>query len=153
MVQLRADCERCFGLCCVAAAFARSADFAIDKPAGQPCPNLRADFRCGIHAELRERGFRGCAVFDCFGAGQHVSQVVFGGASWRAEPRRAQQMFDVFVVVRQLHELLWYLSEARRLPAAQPYATDLSNALEETTRLTHSSPDALLALDLPEYRQ
>ena len=46
---LRADCGSCFGLCCVALAFAASADFAIDKAAGQPCPNLRADFRCGIH--------------------------------------------------------------------------------------------------------
>ncbi|RQX15913.1 oxetanocin A resistance protein, partial [Micromonospora arida] len=38
--QLRADCGRCFGLCCVVPAFAASADFAIDKPAGSPCPNL-----------------------------------------------------------------------------------------------------------------
>jgi hypothetical protein len=33
-LTLRADCERCFGLCCVAPAFAASADFAIDKDAG-----------------------------------------------------------------------------------------------------------------------
>ena len=38
-MELRADCTRCFALCCVAPAFAASADFAIDKPAGQPCPN------------------------------------------------------------------------------------------------------------------
>ena len=31
-----------------------------------------------MHAELRERGFPGCDVFDCFGAGQRVVQVVFG---------------------------------------------------------------------------
>ncbi len=37
--DLRADCGRCAGLCCVAPAFTASADFAIDKPAGQPCPN------------------------------------------------------------------------------------------------------------------
>ncbi|HEY6597232.1 MAG TPA: pentapeptide repeat-containing protein, partial [Asanoa sp.] len=36
--ELRADCTRCVGLCCVAPAFSASADFAIDKPAGRPCP-------------------------------------------------------------------------------------------------------------------
>nr|BFE68040.1 hypothetical protein GCM10020092_013410 [Actinoplanes digitatis] len=66
-LELRADCGRCAGLCCVAPAFARSADFAIDKPAGRPCPNLAEDFRCGIHERLPEKGFRGCVVFDCFG--------------------------------------------------------------------------------------
>lgn len=29
--EVRADCSRCFGLCCVALPFARSADFAVDK--------------------------------------------------------------------------------------------------------------------------
>ena len=68
--ELQADCARCFGLCCVALPFAASADFAVDKAAGSPCRNLRTDFGCGIHAELRQRGFNGCTVYDCFGAGQ-----------------------------------------------------------------------------------
>ncbi len=55
--DLRADCERCFGLCCVAPAFSASADFAIDKPAGQACPNLQAAFRCGIHQRLAQVTF------------------------------------------------------------------------------------------------
>ncbi|MRT44737.1 pentapeptide repeat-containing protein, partial [Xylella fastidiosa subsp. multiplex] len=67
---LRGDCEHCFGLCCVALPFTASADFAIDKEAGRPCPNLRTDHRCGIHARLRDKGFTGCTVYDCFGAGQ-----------------------------------------------------------------------------------
>ena len=50
---LRADCSRCTGLCCVAPAFAASADFALDKPAGRACPHLQGDSRCGIHADLR----------------------------------------------------------------------------------------------------
>ena len=55
---LRADCARCFALCCVAPAFAISVDFAINKRAGKACPNLQADFRCGIHTRLRQQGFR-----------------------------------------------------------------------------------------------
>ncbi len=57
---------------CVATAFARSADFAIDKPAERPCTKLLGDLRCGIHDGLRDQGFPGCDVFDFFGAGQQV---------------------------------------------------------------------------------
>jgi uncharacterized protein YjbI with pentapeptide repeats len=152
--ELRGDCERCFGLCCVALPFARSADFALDKDAGEPCPNLRTDHRCGIHAGLRQRGFSGCTVYDCFGAGQKVSQVTFGGQDWRTgPPERTRRVFEVFPVVRQLHELLWYLTEALALPAARPVHAELRRALSDTERLTHQTPDELAALDVPAHRQ
>ncbi len=61
------------------------------------------------------------------GAGQQVSQVTFAGQDWRTGPReRARQMFDVFPVVRQLHELLWYLNEALTLAPARPIHADLA---------------------------
>lgn len=151
--SLRADCERCFGLCCVAPAFSASADFAIDKDAGQPCPNLRPDFRCGIHARLREQGFPGCTAYDCFGAGQQVAQVTFGGQNWRRDPQAAQQMFAVFSTMRQLHELLWYLTEALTLQPARPLHDELSRALDETERLRLGSTDALADLDVAAYRR
>ncbi|MER6176456.1 pentapeptide repeat-containing protein [Streptosporangium sp. NPDC001681] len=150
---LRADCANCFGLCCVALPFAASADFAIDKDAGKPCVNLRADFRCGIHANLRERGFPGCTVFDCFGAGQQVSQVTFGGQDWRQAPGTARQMFEVFPVMRQLHELLWYLTEALALPQARPIHDDLRHALDDTERLTRGSAETLVETDVATVRQ
>jgi uncharacterized protein YjbI with pentapeptide repeats len=150
--SLRADCARCFALCCVVPAFAASADFAIDKPAGQPCPNLRVDFRCGIHTELRPRGFPGCAVYDCFGAGQQVSQVTFAGRDWRQHPELARQMFRVFPVVRQLHELLWYLTAALALPAAAPLHDDVRRAIEATRELTQGSAAALETLDAGPHR-
>ncbi|WP_030674902.1 pentapeptide repeat-containing protein [Streptomyces cellulosae] len=151
---LRGDCERCFGLCCVALPFAASVDFAIDKQAGEPCPNLRGDHRCGIHAELRTRGFTGCTVYDCFGAGQKVSQLTFGGQDWRTGSReRARRMAEVFPVVRQLHELLWYLTEALTLPAARPVHSDLRRTLRQTEALTRQTPEELLALDVGAHRQ
>lgn len=150
--DLRADCERCFALCCVAPVFTASADFAIDKPAGHACPNLRSDFRCGIHQDLRQRGFPGCTVFDCFGAGQKVSQVTFGGQDWRQAPGTARQMFDVFTVMRQLQELLWYLTEALTLAPARPLHRELGRALAETDRLTRTSAEALAELDVAAHR-
>ncbi|WP_406836143.1 pentapeptide repeat-containing protein [Streptomyces sp. AHU1] len=151
---LRADCGRCFGLCCVALPFARSANFAIDKGAGEPCPNLRSDSRCGIHDRLRGTGFTGCTVYDCFGAGQQVSQVTFGGVDWRSGSKeRARRMFDVFPVVRHLHELLWYLNEALTLPAARPVHADVRRMISTTERLTRGTPEELAALDVGAHRQ
>jgi len=109
---LRADCARCQALCCVAPALTASADFAIDKAAGVPCPHLDADCSCTIHARLRERGFPGCATYDCFGAGQRICAGSFRCRSWRAEPDVAAQMFAAFAELRRLHELLWYLEDA-----------------------------------------
>lgn len=137
----------------MAPAFAASADFAVNKPAGQSCPNLHPDFRCGIHTRLRQRGFRGCTVYDCFGAGQKVSQVTFGGKDWRSAPQTAKKMFGVFPIMRDLHELLWYLSETVTLAAADPLRGQLSLALENTEHLTGYSPDALMELDVAAHRR
>ncbi len=150
--HLRADCSRCAGLCCVAPAFAASADFAIDKPAGTPCPNLRDDFRCGIHAQLRERGFPGCEVFDCFGAGQQLTQVTFGGRTWRETPDLAAAQFALLPVLRQLHEMLWHLAEALALPGAAALHDEVRTVQVRTQALTAGSADELTAFDVGAYR-
>ncbi len=154
-LELRADCGRCFGLCCVAPAFVASAEFAIDKAAGQPCPSLRGDFGCSIHDRLRPAGFGGCAAYDCFGAGQRIAQEKFGGLDWRAgrgEPELAGQMFAAFGVLRQVHELLWYLREALALSPAGPLAGELSSASAELERRAGAGADELTGLDVGELR-
>lgn len=149
---LRGDCANCFGLCCVALPFAKSADFAVNKSSGEPCRNLQEDFRCGIHTRLRPSGFQGCTVYDCFGAGQRVSQVTFGGVSWREAPETARQMYEVFPVVRQLHELLRYLTEALALRTARPVHAGLRAALARVEELAGGTPDALEELDVAAVR-
>jgi uncharacterized protein YjbI with pentapeptide repeats len=151
-LSLRADCDRCFALCCVAPAFSASADFAIDKPAGTACPHLTAEFRCRVHGALRQRGFRGCAAYDCFGAGQHVAQGTFGGRDWRREPAIAAQMFAVFAVMRQLHELLWYLAEAAELLPPCPLRAELAAAAASIERLADQHPQALAGADVAARR-
>ncbi len=62
-------------------------------------------------------------------------------------------MVDVFPVVRQLQELLWYLAEALTLPAARPVHADVRRALEATERLTRQTPEELEQLDVGAHRQ
>lgn len=152
-MALRADCARCFGLCCVAPGFSASADFAIDKPAGRPCPHLAGDFRCSIHDRLRANGFPGCTVYDCFGAGQKIAQETFGGRDWRSAPEIAERMFAAFGVMRDLHELLWYLTEALGFDAARSVRAELGRALAETERLTGLGPEVLAELEVDAHRR
>lgn len=150
---MRADCSQCFGLCCVIPTFAVSADFALNKPAGKPCPHLQVNSDCAIHDELRPRGFAGCTVYDCFGAGQQVSQVTFAGQDWRTDPEAAAGIARAFAVVRDLHELLWYLDDA----LARPEATELTERLRTATTtiagLVQAPAAALVDVDVLAQRR
>ena len=141
--ELVADCEQCFALCCVLLPFSAVSGFGMDKPGGTPCPQLADDDRCSIHATLRQDGWSGCVTFDCFGAGQQVSQVTYGGVSWR-EQGNLGEMAAVLSVMRVLHEMLAHLTEvARRSP--EPVAAELA---AEVVSMTGSAPDELLDIDL-----
>ncbi len=112
--RLEADCDACAALCCVGLALDKGAAFAIDKPAGVPCPNL-SGHACTIHADLDARGFSGCVRFNCAGAGQRTI-ALFDGASWRDDPDLLAPMLDTFRHLRRLHDLLGLLVAADTLP-------------------------------------
>ncbi|MEV7084955.1 pentapeptide repeat-containing protein [Streptomyces sp. NPDC093085] len=149
---MRADCARCFGLCCVALTFSAASGFPEDKAAGKPCSRLRADFGCSVHGELRQRGYHGCTVYDCFGAGQKISRITYAGRDWRQDPGAAGEMFALLPVVRQLQELLRYLTEALTLEPARPLHGEVRTARERVERLTLADPATLLAVDVAAQR-
>ena len=151
-VDLRADCSRCFALCCVGPGFARSADFAFDKPPGEPCRNLAADFGCSVHDRLRDLGMPGCTTYDCFGAGQQVAQVTYAGRDWRTHPGTAPQMFRVLDVMRDLHEILWHLTQGRG-PLAPTLRREIDRWYDATLAHTRATPDELDALDVAAHRR
>lgn len=136
--DLRGDCARCAGLCCVALPFARSQDFAASKPVGRPCLNLAQgpqDFRCTIHARLRVSGWAGCTVFDCFGAGQLVTQGLFEGRTWRSDPQLAPEMFAAFEGLRRVQEIRYHLHSLRDEPLSPDLRVDLTALDERAARL------------------
>lgn len=149
--DLRADCSRCSGLCCVALPYAASADFGYDKPAGQPCRHL-AGFSCSIHTELPEHGFPGCVAFDCLGAGQRLTQLTYRGVSWRDAPELAGEIFDAFVIMRQLQELRWYLWQADRGDQPAGLRRRVGELAELTRTLTDQRPTELLQTDVAGHR-
>lgn len=152
MENLKSDCKNCFGLCCVALPYGKSADFPLNKASGEPCRNLCSNNLCSIHDKLRESGFQGCVSYECFGAGQHVSQSIYNGQDWRENEEHAKEMFDVFIVVQQLHEMLWYLQQALTLKEAQSLQEYLKKIYEETVELTVKEPGEILKIDLVAHR-
>jgi len=150
--KIQADCENCFGLCCVALPYVKSADFALDKEGGTPCSNLQSDFRCKIHKNLRTEGYKGCTVYECFGAGQKVSQITYGGKNWREHPEIAEEMFKVFPVMQQIHEMLRYLYEAIKLEETCCIHDELQRLIDQLESLTNLEPQEILKLDITVYR-
>jgi uncharacterized protein YjbI with pentapeptide repeats len=66
-------------------------------------------------------------------------------------------MFAVFFVVRRLHELLWYLTEALAIPATRPLEAELQAAMAETADLAGGGggggAEVLSTLDLTDHWQ
>lgn len=151
--NLKVDCEKCFGLCCVALYFGVSEGFPEDKPAGRACLNLEPDFRCRVHHELKDLGLKGCIAYDCFGAGQKTSQITYRGYDWRRDTEAADKMYDTFGKMRHLHEMLWYLTEAFSLQEEKDKKVAINSKLKELEQITLLKPDALIAVDVARLRE
>ncbi len=150
--RLTADCSNCFGLCCIALNLIKSNDFAINKPAGIPCINLQSDYSCKIHSSLREKGFKGCTVFDCLGAGQVVSKVTFKDQSWKDNAEIKQNMFLIFPIMEQIYEMIAYSSEALSYDISNILRDMLSVHLRKLQNLVKLDAECLKFLDLDIYR-
>lgn len=150
--SLRIDCTKCFGFCCVALYFSASEGFPADKEASKPCLNLQSDFSCAIHKNLRKKGLKGCTAYDCFGAGQKVAQSIYKGESWKQHPERAKEMFQVFLIVRQIHEMIWYLTQAFMEEENNSIKDEINNLIKEMDGMTHAEVDLLINLDIESYR-
>ncbi len=145
---LHADCEHCAALCCVAFPFEASPEFAVEKPAGAPCPNLEGCGRCAIHAEREEQGFGGCIPYDCLGAGQRVVQQTFAGRTWMEDPTLLEPMLRAFEVMCPVHELIALLATAGRADLSPGDRQTLQRLVAELDAVADAPlrPDALFRL-------
>lgn len=141
--NLRGDCSRCIGLCCVMLSFDRGAHFAFDKAAGESCRHLSAEHRCRIHDRLARSGMIGCVRFDCLGAGQLVTEM-FRGLTPDDTPAVGRAMSLAFARMREVQMLRRVLCDC-----AAAEAVDLDSSLESAT----ASYGALLQLDLADARR
>lgn len=150
--SLKIDCEKCLGLCCVSLYFSKSDGFPHNKDAGKPCINLQKDNKCTVHKDLYTKGLKGCIGYDCFGAGQKISQITYKGEDWRNNPKHAEKMFESFYVMRQLHEMLWYLNEAFNIQKDITLKEEIKELINFTNSLTLLDSDSLLKINIDNHR-
>lgn len=143
-IELSPDCGRCAALCCVALAFDRGGLFGFDKPAGEACRHLASGGGCSIYSDRARSGFAGCVGYDCHGAGQRVTQDMFGGVSWPEDRSRLREMSAAFAVVRRAHELLMLLRQAQGLPLSPTERRRLDD-LEAAIEVAGASAEAVAA--------
>lgn len=148
--DLKIDCQNCFGICCVALYFSKFEGFPQDKVAGKACSHLSKDFKCSIHQDLSKKGFKGCIAYDCLGAGQKVAQVTYKGVDWKQASN--PEIFDVFLVMRQLHEMLWYLTDASLQKLESALKESIDKMILKLETVTKQDSTTLLALDIESYR-
>ncbi len=129
MPSLVADCSACMGICCVAPSFEKGAEFALSKPALTPCPHLNDKDRCKIYRNLDWHGFSACGAFDCKGAGQYLTQVVYPGKSWRDSPTLKAEMAETYRRLRRVHDLIEVFTLANSLPLDERQETARQTAL------------------------
>ncbi|TNE69488.1 MAG: hypothetical protein EP336_01975 [Rhodobacteraceae bacterium] len=122
------DCSNCAALCCLALAFDAGDMFAHDKPAGLPCHNLDG-FSCSIHADLADRGYRGCVAFDCLGAGQRVTALF--SEDWQKRPKLTAPMMEAFRQMRAVQSLHQMLLTAGALPLPDDTRAELRDRIAD----------------------
>lgn len=115
--------------------------------------HLQKDFRCQIHNELEHRNLKGCIGYDCFGAGQHVTQTIYAKQTWQSMPQSTKEIFDVFVVVFQLYQMRYFLLESMIIDPAKSLKGNISELLEENVMICNSHPSAILSFDIEDYRR
>jgi hypothetical protein len=118
MSNFRADCSNCCGLCCVVPDLLAVQGFHVDKPAETPCVHLNNVHRCAIHATRPMHGYPACGGFDCYGAGQWITQRLFGGAKWTDSDDLAEQMFAAY------RQWIPRFAAAALIESALPYVRD-----------------------------
>lgn len=149
---MKSDCSKCSALCCTALFFSKIDGFPKDKLSGQPCTNLLKDYRCKIHSQLEKQKLKGCIGYDCFGAGQQVTKVIYQGQTWKDIPNQSTEIFDAFIIVFQLYQIRYYLTEAMTLISAQPLVKSIQCLIEENIKICHYCPNSILSFDLEQYR-
>lgn len=149
--RFKLDCSKCSGLCCTALFFSDIDGFPYEKPASIPCRHLTNDFMCDAHADLEQNGWKGCRSYDCFGAGNYVTDILYQGKTWKDDASSKQDIFSVFLIVYQLHQMLFYLCIAAMLANQRSYRHQIARYINEIIALCNRSED-LKHLDIEELR-
>lgn len=150
--RLTSDCSKCSGLCCIALYCFQSDGFPQNKPIGKPCIHLMDNYKCKIHSNLESMGMRGCIAYDCFGAGQYLTENIYGGVTWQTQPKRTKEICDMFVLVYRLFQLRFFLYESKKLASSELLLAEISRLLQENDMICRLPIEEMMQYLIEEYQ-
>lgn len=150
--NFKIDCSKCCGLCCSALFFSKVDGFPENKKAGIPCSNLQENFFCKIHNKLEETNLKGCIGYDCFGAGQYVTQNLYNGETWLTLKNKKDEIFNVFIIIYQLFQIRYYLEEGKNIIKSNNLINNIKDLILENNAFITLSPTDILKINLKDYR-
>lgn len=150
--KFRIDCGKCSGLCCTALFFSKIDGFPENKVSGKPCTKLDKDYKCKIHDKLEKLNMKGCIGYDCFGAGQYVTQHIYSGETWQNSSKKSNEIFEVFTAVFQLYQIRYFLEYATIIISDKVLIKNLESLINENENICRLDPKAILDFDINEYR-
>ncbi len=127
----KADCERCAGLCCIVFAHHTRNGFPEYKAGNKPCKNLTSAGRCTVFADLEAEGYLTCRPYDCYGAGQIVTQTLLTDPDKtdRRQLGEHTEVVDAFKELSRLHLLIVAFNDEEG-----PAARHVQNRLEAVSK-------------------
>jgi len=149
--NLRLNCKDCSGLCCVALFFNKSDGFPENKKAGKPCINLNNDYTCNVYNQLESKHLKGCIAYDCFGAGQKVTQEWKSKGYWNTNNLIKNDIFKSFEMNQMLNQIMWYLLEAYTI-CDESKMNRINQLIQENINTTKLDMVELLTYDIETYR-
>lgn len=147
--KLKLDCVNCMGLCCTALFFSKVDGFPYDKPSGEKCLHMDNSYRCKIHDKLQLNGYKGCTSFDCIGSGPMVVSLL---GDVEPSKKSLRKMYEAFITVRQVYEVLWYLVDAYEKSTDNSIKNQITVNAEKIYNLTTSDHDSIVKIDVNSIR-
>ncbi|MNJ46299.1 Pentapeptide repeats (8 copies) [compost metagenome] len=74
--------------------------------------------------------------------------MTYSGQGWREQPASSEEMFDIFLIMKQLHEICWYLYEALSYDLPTSLMKEAQQLLSETEKVTGAPPHEVQAFNL-----
>lgn len=150
--KLVSDCSKCSGLCCIALYCFKSDGFPQNKPIGKPCINLMDNFKCKIHSDLERKGMRGCIGYDCFGAGQYLTEEVYCGVTWKTQPERVKEICDLYMLMYRMFQLRFFLYESRKMASSETLLPEIDQLLQENEAMCKLPIKEMFQYPIDDYQ-
>ena len=94
---------------------------------------------------------RGCIGYDCFGAGPFLTEQIYHGVTWKAQPEKTSEICDGYTLVYRLFQLRFFLYESKKLSSSEPLLPEIYQLLQENDSICRLPVNEMLRYPIDAY--